>query len=503
MHKHKINKMNKIILIIGFLVSINPLLLRAYDFEVEGMYFDVISMDNMTCAITYKEYKKGTDSYKGSFEIPTSVTYANRTFTVTRVGPSCFQNCTSLTDVYIPDNISIGDDAFLYCNNLKNVNIPTTLSSLGNGIFRWCKSLNQIVIPQNIIKIGRGCFSDSNINELIFEDCENPIELSSESDFDFTLFYDRDGTYSSTVCDLGGTFCGCKINNFYLGREIISNVKKISPFVGLLGFISEVKQLILGPSIKNFPLQTFGNIIIQGDQLSYEPITNFKMLSVLGTGDISIVSNTWQTNIKINKNIWGAGGWYEDYGSSSIKIENKDLQNVEILTSGKNIMNSESIFKNVKDAIFLEECNYLGSNLKNCQNLRRIELPESMDTIAYNAFINTSSLNEILCRSFLPPIFNGDPGFSNKIYINSVLYVPEESVDLYKTAPYWKNFWNILPIDSYDNISDIAVNTDGHFKIFSINGILLNIADSIGEIGALPSGVYIISNGNSSYKIVK
>ena len=36
--------------------------------------------------------------------------------------------------------------------------------------------------------------------------------------------------------------------------------------------------------------------------------------------------------------------------------------------------------------------------------------------------------------------------FSNKAYVNSVLYVPDESVEKYRNAPVWKNFWEILPM---------------------------------------------------------
>lgn len=36
--------------------------------------------------------------------------------------------------------------------------------------------------------------------------------------------------------------------------------------------------------------------------------------------------------------------------------------------------------------------------------------------------------------------------FSNKAYVNSVLYVPDESVEKYRNASVWKNFWEILPM---------------------------------------------------------
>lgn len=63
----------------------------------------------------------------GAFAIPETVTYHNKTFTVTEIGESTFENNTYLTNVTIPSSItSIGDKAFKGCSNLKSITVYIT-----------------------------------------------------------------------------------------------------------------------------------------------------------------------------------------------------------------------------------------------------------------------------------------------------------------------------------------------------------------------------------------
>lgn len=69
----------------------------------------------------------------GKFEIPESFIYHDKTFTVTEIGESAFENNKNLSDVVIPSSISgIGDKAFRGCSNLQSITVyivtPITLS---------------------------------------------------------------------------------------------------------------------------------------------------------------------------------------------------------------------------------------------------------------------------------------------------------------------------------------------------------------------------------------
>ena len=72
----------------------------------------------------------------GAFAIPETVTYYNKTYTVTEIGESAFENNKNLTEVVIPSSITgIGNNAFKGCVNLQAITVynptPINLSSVG------------------------------------------------------------------------------------------------------------------------------------------------------------------------------------------------------------------------------------------------------------------------------------------------------------------------------------------------------------------------------------
>ena len=88
-----------------------------FDFEVDGIYYDVVSFTDLTCSVTY-----GTEKYSGEIAIPSEVNYKNRQLKVIHIGSEAFNDCSSLTSVTIPDSITeIGDRAFSGCMSLIHI----------------------------------------------------------------------------------------------------------------------------------------------------------------------------------------------------------------------------------------------------------------------------------------------------------------------------------------------------------------------------------------------
>ena len=66
---------------------------------------------------------------------------------VTSIGDYTFDNCTALTSITIPDGVtSIGTCAFRSCENLTSVTIPPSLATIGGGAFIWCFNLGAVYI---------------------------------------------------------------------------------------------------------------------------------------------------------------------------------------------------------------------------------------------------------------------------------------------------------------------------------------------------------------------
>lgn len=152
----------------------------AHDFEVDSIYYNVISLSDLTCEVT----RDGNimNHYAGDIVIPSTVTYNGRTLSVISIGDNAFYGCSDLTSINIPNNItSIGDCAFNDCSSLTSIKIPDGVTSIGNNAFRGCASLTSINIPDGV----------TSIESRTFENCCNltminiPYKVSSIGNYAF------------------------------------------------------------------------------------------------------------------------------------------------------------------------------------------------------------------------------------------------------------------------------------------------------------------------------
>lgn len=74
---------------------------------------------------------------------------------INNISYAAFEDCTSLTNLTIPNSITIIDDnAFRDCSGLINVTIPNSVTTIGHYAFAGCTSLVSIVIPNSVTTIG-------------------------------------------------------------------------------------------------------------------------------------------------------------------------------------------------------------------------------------------------------------------------------------------------------------------------------------------------------------
>jgi len=111
----------------------------------------------------FTELEDGTYSIaaKGVYNMPFSVVIPSEHNgkAVTEIGDSAFRNCTSLTNITIPDSVtSIGDYAFSGCLRLESVTIGNGVTSIGYFAFSYCEKLTSITIPDSVTSIGGNAF---------------------------------------------------------------------------------------------------------------------------------------------------------------------------------------------------------------------------------------------------------------------------------------------------------------------------------------------------------
>ena len=178
---------------------------------------------------------------------------------------------------------------------------------------------------------------------------------------------------------------------------------------------------------------------------------------------------------------------------------------------------------NLVSVEFKEGIETIGNNaFENCTSLTTLSFPESLTAIGEKAFCGCSGLTTLFCSANIESYGNGafegckvvetlivkgsvmpivpsdkltnitlfspipleTAEFTNKVYRNATVYVPEGSLERYQTADVWKNFWTIKEFDS-TGIEDAVIDaTDA--PVCNIKGMRVS-----GDRNTLPSGMYI------------
>ena len=93
--------------------------------------------------------------------------------TLKTIGTYAFYGCDALTSINIPEGITtILYGTFRDCSSLKNISLPSTLTSIeggsdsGYGAFKNCSSLTSISLPIKLATIGKYAFYGSGLTEL-------------------------------------------------------------------------------------------------------------------------------------------------------------------------------------------------------------------------------------------------------------------------------------------------------------------------------------------------
>lgn len=85
-----------------------------------------------------------------------SITIPN---TVTRIGRYAFYCCENVESIKLSDNLQeIGERAFCHCRKLKEVVIPDSVTTLGQYAFGHCHSLDSVTLSKSLTTISHAAF---------------------------------------------------------------------------------------------------------------------------------------------------------------------------------------------------------------------------------------------------------------------------------------------------------------------------------------------------------
>ena len=88
---------------------------------------------------------------------------------VTSLGKRAFASCQSLFKITIPRVEFIDKESFAHCKSLKEIVLPETLEQIGDSAFSDCEALEQINIPNHMKVIDQFAFMNSGLKSLDIE----------------------------------------------------------------------------------------------------------------------------------------------------------------------------------------------------------------------------------------------------------------------------------------------------------------------------------------------
>jgi len=449
----------KLAMTVAMLLSFLPA--SAYDFEADGIYYNITDATNHEAEVT----NNGTGIYSGNINIPSTVIYRGTTYPVTAIGEHAFFHCPGLTSVTIPNSVtSIGECAFLDCKGLAEINvdtgnksytsvdgvlynknlteiiqypssktgttftIPSSVTSIGNYAFNYCTGLTSITIPNSVTSIGRGAF-----------------------DYCYGL---TSVTIPNSVTSIGrGAFYGCYSLTSIIIPDSVTSIKYCA-FYGCYSLTSII--------IPNSVIYIEGYAFYSCYNLTSITIPN----SVTSIEEWAFQNCSGLTSVTIGNSVTsiGEGAFSGCKGLTSITIPNS------VTSIGRGAFSG-------------------------CTGLTSIAIPNSVTSIGDYAF-NNCPLKSIYChwKEPLKIDYKGyDDIFSSNCYEDATLYVPKGCADKYKSTHPWSNFRNIEESDNL-GIEDILENQHtGGYIVYDLQGVLRLQTENIDEVNQLPSGLYIVN----------
>ena len=405
-----------------------------------------------------------------SLDIPNGVTY---------IGKSAFEGCTRLSSVNIPNSVTQIRQRTFYGTGLTEITIPNSVTSIGEDAFLGCSGLTSV----NIFDIAAWCkiaFSGDQSNPLFYarhlylngEEIKDLVIPNSVTSIGNNAFRGYSGLTSviipNSVKKIGPfAFCRCtSLASVTIGGDDITiNGGAFAKCTRLTDVIFEEGNKIIPvdpviSGITNDYNATTGEYETFTAYSIFDGCTNLQSLTVRGTINLNnssfspnnqgmfiraSIPNIFISDVNawLNSNIGFSGGgdtWVERY---RLFLNGEELEHLKI---------PEGV-TTINDAAF-----------GGCTSLKSVTIPNSVTSIGQHAFTNCDSLLLVMSEIEKPftfdvgPRWNGifcyysDTDYGNWLleyncYVYKkdllTLYVPIGTVSDYKNTKDWDRFPNI------------------------------------------------------------
>ena len=490
----------------------------------------------------------------------TSVTIPN---SVTSIGGYAFSGCSGLTSVTVDKNNGTYDsrnncNAIIETSTNKlivgcnNTIIPNSVTSIGDGAFAYCSGLTSVTIPNSVTSIGgaafRGCSGLTSVT----------IGNSVTSIGDYA-FYNCTGLHSLTigtgVLSIGQYAIGYYYNYGYGNRK--KTIEKViwlpnTPPTGYGEVNSRVSyvanDLYTGMSCEYKYIYKYLSSLFEVDGIRYVPVspsertcdaidctynqeqTDISLCKTVSYKGVSMTLKdikpyTCYNNTHITKVIVNYDGNIGDYAFHDCPLKTVYIGgNISYSTSSdkgyspfyRNTSLEKVIITDKETEITANEfygCTGLkyismGDGIEKigdwafsgCSSLDFFRVGSNVKTIGKEAFSDCTAMTKLITTAPVPPTC-GSQALDDINKWTCELFVNKESINQYKAAEQWKEFFFI---SEYDGVDDVSVDTpDALYEVYNLQGVRVGSGMHEAEVtaDALPHGVYILVSPQGRKKL--
>lgn len=318
-----------------------------------------------------------------------------------------FYECRNLKEITIPNGVTeIGEYAFRGCKSLESITIPDGVTTIGDYAFSYCDNLTSITIPDSVTSIGKYAFYDTGYyNDA--SNWENNVLYINNHLIEYT------GTARSVIV---------KENILTCADYAFSESNRLS-------------TIELPDSLRNIGKNTF----YKCRQL--ESINIPDSVETIGASAFEECTRMDGFTITNNMTKIENRAFYKTGSSSNIEASITIHNNIKVI-------GDEAFYQaNIGNLILKNGVEYIGKSAF-CEagiNSSQLNIPPSVKYIGTNAFTSNVNINGIYFYSEEPPVIE------SKNFANGNIYVPRDSLDLYKSATNWSNI-PLYQIIAHDKI---------------------------------------------------
>lgn len=361
---------------------------NAYDFVVNGIYYNILSKTDRTVEVT----KADGNDYSGDVVIPAVVDHDGVAYSVTKIGERAFSLCTALTSVSMSSVDTIDYGAFSHSGNLASVRLPATLTFIKGNPFLSCSALKEIVVDEDNMKYSSdgGVLYDKSKGTLICwptaqADIDIPSSVTAIGEYAFGNCHNLASVSMPSVETIGNMAFACCSS---LASVSMPSVKTIDYWA--FNFCTDLSSVSM-PSVETIGENAFSCCFILpsvsmplvktiGDEaFEWCALTSVRLpASCTSVGVNPFVACDALEEIVVDENNM-------NYTSVDGALYDKGIRTLICCPAGKySIDMPSSVTKIGEKAIF------------DCDRLTSVRLPASCASIVGNPFGSCNSLEELV-----------------------------------------------------------------------------------------------------------